>query len=336
MTQTPYNSVNDERIQSLVKWLADNDFKYNNLNVVPTDAGFRRYFRLQTDNSSLVAVDAPPEHEDTSAFLDIAERLASSGLHPPQIHCYSTEMGFLVVEDLGQSHIQQTLHKAPDNTALAADLYQTAMQGITQMQTMTDTTALPVCDGDFLRAELELFTHWYLDKHLGISIDHAQLAIINSTFETLINSATEQPYRFMHRDYHCRNLMVLANNSIGIIDFQGAMLGPITYDPVSLLKDAYLDWPTDFQNPLIDQHHNSVTPTVDSQTYARWFDFMGLQRHLKILGIFCRLHYRDNKPDYLDNLCRVRSQVENTVAKYPQLSEFSRLLSHCHQKQDKS
>lgn len=333
MTQTPYNSVNDARLQALIEWLTENNFSYNKLTVVSADAGFRRYFRLHKDNSSLIAVDAPTEYEDTPAFLDIAERLAASGLRPPQVHCYSSEKGFLVVEDFGQTHIQQSLQNAPGESPLAMDLYQRAMHGISHMQAATSNCNLPVCDRDFLRSELELFPLWYLKTHLGNSVDSTQQAIIDNTFEILIDSATEQPYRFMHRDYHCRNLMVLPKSEIGIIDFQGAMLGPVTYDPVSLLKDAYLEWTTDFKKPLMEQHRITLTPAVDKQTYTHWFDLMGLQRHLKILGIFCRLNYRDNKPGYLNNLARVRVQVETTLANYPQLYEFRDLFSSCHHKQ---
>lgn len=328
MTETPYNSVNDERLHGLIEWLAENNFSYNKLTTASADAGFRRYFRLHKDNSSLIAVDAPPEYEDTPAFIDIAARLAKSGLQPPQLLRYSTEKGFLVVEDLGQTHIQQALQNAPGDTNLAVELYQTSMQAIIQMQASTEAHGLPACDRRFLRSELELFPHWYLKIHLGQTITSDQQVIIDHAFDVLLDSASEQPSRFMHRDFHCRNLMVLDNKRIGIIDFQGAMIGPITYDPVSLLRDVYLDWPAEFQNTFIEQHRITLIPDVDIQTYTRWLDLMGLQRQLKILGIFCRLNYRDNKPDYLDNLARVCRQVTNTLAIYPQLSEFSQLFSH--------
>lgn len=334
MTETPYNFVNDGRFNALQQWLHDNDIAFDRLTVASADAGFRRYFRLYKDNYTYIAVDAPPEFEDTGAFLDIATRLNNSGLHAPAIHCYSLEKGFLLIEDLGRIHFQNAVdsigqNKQADSPAIAK-MYKNAMRKIIQMQQSTDTGGLPCYDRDFLTSELQLFTTWYLEKHLNATINDTQMDVIDNTFTKLVDSALEQPRAFVHRDFHCRNLMQLENEDIGIIDFQGAMTGPITYDPVSLLKDAYIDWPASFQQPLISQHIGALSDPVERPVYQRWFDFMGLQRHLKILGIFCRLKYRDNKPAYVDNLASVRKHIEDTLAGYRELSDFTNLLYTLH------
>lgn len=339
MTETPYNFVNDGRFNALQQWLHDSDVAFDKLTVASADAGFRRYFRLYKDDYTYIAVDAPPEFEDTKAFLNIAMRLKNSGLHAPAVHCYSLENGFLLVEDLGRIHLQNAVesngqHNPADSPA-TVKMYRKAMQTIIKMQQSTDTTGLPAYDSDFLTSELRLFTTWYLKKHLNITLNNAQMTIIDTTFTQLVDSALQQPQAFVHRDFHCRNLMQLENNDIGIIDFQGAMTGPITYDPVSLLKDVYIDWPSSFQRHLINQHISALSYPVDRLVYQRWFDFMGLQRHLKILGIFCRLHYRDNKPAYLDNLAAVRRHIENTLTGYPELSEFTSLFYTLHKDSQK-
>ena len=330
MIETPYNSVNDERLQSLLHWLNSKGIDFDHLTVASADAGFRRYFRLHNQNSSLIAVDAPPEYEDTAAFIAIANSLRNSGLRPPTIHCYSSEKGFLLIEDFGDRHLQQSLEQNQTDGTLPNHLYQQAMTSIERMQKHTDTTLLPVCDSAFLRAELELFPTWYLNTHRDIHLDSEQREILNNTFDTLTWSATAQPYRFMHRDYHCRNLMVSDQDTLGLIDFQGAMLGPVTYDPVSLLKDVYIDLSADFQQQLMERHRATLTPEIVPQTYQRWFDLMGLQRHLKILGIFSRLKHRDNKPHYLSHLPTVISHIEKTLANYAELSEFYALFKQLH------
>lgn len=330
MIETPYNSVNDQRLQLMLQWLNREGVDFDQCTVASADAGFRRYFRLHKQDSSLIAVDAPPEYEDTGAFIDIADRLLNSGLRTPTIHCYNSEKGFLLIEDFGDQHLQQSIESRSNDESQVVHLYQQAMTSIARMQSQTDTSQLPVCDDKFLRSELELFPEWYLSIHREIILDSKQREILDKTFDSLIQSATEQPYRFMHRDYHCRNLMVPDQNALGLIDFQGAMNGPVTYDPVSLLKDVYIDLPSKLQQHLIEQHRATLTPAIDIPTYQRWFNLMGLQRHLKILGIFSRLKYRDNKPDYLANLPTVINHIEKVLVDYPELSEFSILFKQWH------
>ena len=314
----------------MLKWLQPEGIHFEHFTIASADAGFRRYFRLHKQDSSLIAVDAPPEYEDTNAFIDIADRLAKSGLRVPKIHCYSSEMGFLVIEDFGARHLQQVIESDKQEKALAAPLYHQAMTAIERMQGQTITTQLPVCDSRFLLSELELFPEWYLKVHRNIDLNTNQRDIVKRTFNLLIESATEQPYRFMHRDYHCRNLMVPDETTLGIIDFQGAMLGPVTYDPVSLLTDVYVKLPTDLQEQLKAQHRATLAPETNPHTYQQWFDWMGLQRHLKILGLFCRLKYRDNKPHYLNHLPTVIGHIDNTLARYPEMTEFYTLFKQLH------
>lgn len=338
MTKTPYNFVSDERFQQLRTWLIGQGYNTNNLIPLSADAGFRRYFRLQIDRGTLVAVDAPPEYEDTAAFLNVARRLNKTGLLTPEVHCYNLEKGFMLLSDLGSLHLQDTA--TPDNIEIAQPLYNKALRALIQMQGNTATAGLPVYSAEFLRQELELFPQWYLQKHLQYNGNAKTKKQLQLCFDLCIDSAQEQPAVFVHRDYHCRNLMIQANNDIAIIDFQGAMLGSVTYDLVSLLRDAYVEWPESFIEPMLKMHYQSLQVTLSNtatgstasdkdmnmDTYRRWFDLMGLQRHLKILGIFCRLHYRDGKSHYLDNIPLVRKHVVAVCQNYPELSVLHDLL----------
>lgn len=348
MTKSPYNFVSDERFQQLRSWLITHGYNTDSLTPLSADAGFRRYFRLQTDSGTLVAVDAPPEYEDTKTFLNVARRLSMTGLNTPDIHCYNLEKGFMLLSDLGSVHLQDIA--TPGNIELAKPLYADALHSLIKMQGNTTTDGLPVYSAQFLRQELDLFPEWYLQKHLQYNCCADTSSQLQSCFDLCIDSAQEQPSVFVHRDYHCRNLMIQSNNDIAIIDFQGAMAGPITYDLVSLLRDAYVEWPETFIEPMLKEHYQSLqttqkktslTTTVSGSTtsalhannaktsmatYRRWFDLMGLQRHLKILGIFCRLHYRDGKSHYLDNIPLVLKHIKTVCLNYPEFSALHDLL----------
>jgi len=273
MTKTPYNSVSDERLRQLCSWLNGQGYCADTLTPMSADAGFRRYFRLHIDGKSLIAVDAPPEHEDSESFVAIANRLHSSGLVTPKIHGYNLEKGFMLLSDLGSLHLQDAA--TPADTASAAPIYKKALLTLLKIQACTPADGLPEYSADFLRQELQIFTEWYLQRHLNHQCSNATNSLIERCFDLCIESAMEQPVVFVHRDYHCRNLMVQADNEIAIIDFQGALRGPVTYDLVSLLRDAYVEWPETFLAPLLEMHRRSLSElpcrlNVSTSTYRKW------------------------------------------------------------------
>lgn len=336
MTNSPYNFVSDERLEQLKSWLAAQGYCADTLTPLSADAGFRRYFRLQTDSDTRIAVDAPPQYEDSESFINIANLLRKSGLLTPAVYCYNLEKGFMLLSDLGSQHLQDAA--TPADTRAAQPLYARALQTLIKIQRKAAAHTLPDYTADFLRQELALFPQWYLHKHLHYKCTTAEEKKLQRCFDYCIDSACEQPQVFVHRDYHCRNLMIQPDQEIAIIDFQGALHGPVTYDLVSLLRDAYVEWPDAFVQAHLDLHYQSLDATLlqaeyahtgnppTRQTYQKWFDLMGLQRHLKILGIFCRLHYRDGKSHYLDSIPLVRKHILNVCANYPDMSVIEDLL----------
>lgn len=334
MTKTPYNIVNDTRLQQLAKWLKAQGYDYKSLTPITVDAGFRRYFRLSIADDTLIAdtliaVDAPPEYEDTGSFLKIATTLFDSGAKTPQVYCYNLENGFMLLSDLGSLHLQDAA--TPADPKSAQTFYKSAVTELINIQHSAPSCGLPAYSADFLQQELQLFPDWYLQQHLQKSYSAFTRKQLQQCFDLCIDSALEQPAVFVHRDYHCRNLMVQSDNRIAIIDFQGALKGPITYDLVSLLRDAYVEWPATFVDPLMEIHRQSLATTsathVSADTYQRWFDLMGLQRHLKILGIFSRLHHRDGKSNYLSSMPLVLRHIHAVCRCYPELSVLCDILA---------
>ncbi len=317
----------------LIRWLNEAGIEHSNVEPASADASFRRYFRVYTGKDSLIAVDTPPEHNDNPQFIDIASRLSDAGIHTPEIIRYSLENGYLLLEDFGTEVLQQALETADHNQTVR--LYTDAISSITSMQQTAATKGLPLYNEQLLRTEMQLFTDWYLQQHLHYTPSNAELNTIEEVFTLCVNNAIEQPQAFVHRDYHCRNLMP-TRNTMGIIDFQDAVLGPVTYDPVSLLKDVYLDWPEEFIAKFSNQHRLSLQPMPDIAQYTRWFDLMGLQRHIKVLGIFCRLNYRDGKAQYLNDLPLVLLHVVRTIGKYPELKKFLQLIKTITAKTEKT
>ncbi|KXX64681.1 aminoglycoside phosphotransferase family protein [Marichromatium gracile] len=295
------------------------------------DASFRRYLRVHLDDRTLIAMDAPPEHEDCGRFARLARRLCAAGLNAPEVHAAATEQGFLLLDDLGERPYLQVL----DETN-ADRLYGEAMDALLTLQTAVATDDLPRYDAAFLGRELGLFRDWFLERHLGRAPDAATTALLDALDRVLIDSALEQPQVCVHRDYHSRNLMWLAADNPGVLDFQDAVLGPLTYDLVSLLRDAYISWPEarvegwalDFRRHALAR---GVLPAAspggrDPAHFLRWFDLMGVQRHLKVCGIFARLALRDGKRQYLDDLPRVLDALRTVAARHPELAGLARLL----------
>ncbi|MDQ6646295.1 MAG: phosphotransferase [Pseudomonadota bacterium] len=293
------------------------------------DASFRSYWRTHHAGQSWIVMDSPPAQEDPSPWLEIGARLLAAGLHVPKVQAQDLEQGFLLIEDLGS---QLYLPVLAEDTADA--LYADAMDALLIMQRDADVDGLPPYDHAFLELELAIMPEWFLGRHLRRELSPAQSRVIENAFNTLTESALEQPRCFVHRDFHSRNLLITDRDNPGIIDFQGARHGPITYDLASLLRDCYIVWAPERVDAWAEGYRRKllaaglIPADTDSARFQRWFDLIGLQRHLKVLGIFCRLCYRDGKPGYLDDLPRVYDYVIDVAGRYPELADFVALMQH--------
>src|SRR5690348_784700 len=291
------------------------------------DASFRSYWRTRDCVRSAIVMDAPPDREDIGPWLDINARLRVVGLHAPEVLAQDRGRGFLLLSDLGT---RTYLPELDDGTVDA--LYGDALAALVMMQTRADTRGLPPYDEARLMAELELMPTWFLQQHLGITIECGEWDVIEAAFRLLINTALAQPRAFVHRDYHSRNLLIVPDDNPGIIDFQDAVSGPLTYDLVSLLRDCYIVWDESRVRAWAESHRVALRNAgllderVDARLWQRWFDLMGLQRHIKVLGIFCRLWYRDGKRGYLNDLPRVWQYVRSVGAQHPELADFVALV----------
>jgi aminoglycoside/choline kinase family phosphotransferase len=294
------------------------------------DASFRSYWRTQHAGRSWIVMDSPPEQEDPAPWVAIGSRLSAAGLHVPKVHAQDLDQGFLLIEDLGVQ-----LYLPALNERTVDFLYADAMDALLIMQRDTDVVGLAPYDGAFLKLELAIMVEWFLDRHLACDLSPAQSGVIKDAFAVLTQSALEQPRCFVHRDFHSRNLLITDDDSPGIIDFQGALHGPITYDLASLLRDCYIVWAPERVDAWAEGYRlrllsdGLISADVDSARFRRWFDLIGLQRHIKVLGIFCRLCYRDGKAGYLDDLPRVYNYVIGIAERYLELADFVRLLQQC-------
>jgi aminoglycoside/choline kinase family phosphotransferase len=301
------------------------------------DASFRSYWRVTGAHGARIVMDAPPDKEDLEPWLDIGERLRNAGLHAPHVLAVDRARGFVLMEDLG---VRTYL---PELDAQSVDeLYGTALDALLRMQTSVETRGLQLFNRTQLINEMALLPPWFLQRHLGLTPRPDDLAIIDNAFAFLANEIREQPHVFMHRDYHSRNLLVVdadppgietpALRSPGIIDFQGAFIGPITYDLASLLRDCYIEWDGTRVDTWMESHRlrlrdeRLIAHNVDIMRFRRWFDLTGLQRHIKVLGIFCRLWYRDGKVQYLADLPLAWRYVIGVASRYPELAAFVTLL----------
>lgn len=286
------------------------------------DAGFRSYFRVNC-KPSLLAVSAPPEHENNEAFVKIALLLRGEGVHTPVIYAVDYQNGYLLLEDFGDQLLLPLL-----NAQSVDELYGRAEDALLEIQGIPlAESSLPVYDRQRLLDEMKLFPEWFVGQLLGLTLSMEEHSLLDSVFEKLLDSALSQPAVLVHRDFHSRNLMLLGDGDIGVIDFQDAVTGPFTYDLVSLLRDCYIRWPTDCVcRWALNYYRRAVaagiaTPVSDSQ-FLRWFDLMGLQRHIKVLGIFARLYLRDGKAGYLNDLPLVIRYTLEQLAPYPELDNF--------------
>ena len=304
------------------------------------DASFRRYFRLtRSDGNAQIVMDAPPTHEDCRPFVAIARVLGDAKVNVPTVHAQDLEQGFLLLSDLGESTYLTALNAflgddSEANAAAAQPLYRAALSALVAIQ-QADATSLPPYDDALLRRELELFPEWYLGKHLGITLDAKQRAALDTIFNALIDNHLAQPQVFVHRDYHSRNLMQTSthlNSQPGVLDFQDAVRGPITYDLVSLLRDAYIEWPEAVQLDWAIRYWEAArTAGLPIQAafddFYRDFEWMGLQRHLKVLGIFARLYHRDSKDGYLKDLPLVLRYARKVCERYGVFRPLAKLFA---------
>ena len=331
-----FSTTEDPRLQQLELWLASLPTPALNLaslRPASSDASFRRYFRLEdSDGLSYIAMDAPPPNEDVKPFIQVAGLFGATGVSVPQILAQEIERGFLLLSDLGTTTYLQCL--TPDN---AHKLYLDAIDSLVQIQLHSQPEALPEYDRTLLLRELMLFPEWYIGKHLGLTLTEKQAATLQQVFDALLANNLAQAQVFVHRDYHSRNLMLLANGNPGILDFQDAVYGPITYDLASLLRDAYIQWDEEIVLDWAIRYWERakraglpVNPDIDS--FYRDFEYMGLQRHLKVLGIFARLYHRDGKDAYLKDLPLVMEYTRKAAHRYKELAPLVKLLDELENK----
>lgn len=336
MTSTASESMSGDpagRLAALERFAGDyvggDDF---DLAPASEDASFRRYFRLRAGGDRFIIMDAPPEHEASGPFLEVAAQLAAAGLHPPRVYEVDKAQGFMVLEDLGDGLYLDRLTEAN-----ARHLYGAAIDALVVMQTELAHEDLSEFVHTCFEHEFALFTDWLLQRHLGLDPRRWQSSL-DATAATLKDTLQAQPRVFVHRDYHSRNLIWLEAGAAktvnpGILDFQDAVSGPLAYDLVSLLRDCYVAWPPALIDELVLRYLERLARAAapfevpDAATFRRWFDLTGIQRHLKAAGIFARLAHRDSKPRYLADLPRTLGYVARVSSAYPELTDLRTLVA---------
>jgi N-acetylmuramate 1-kinase len=323
------SDASDSRLANLTQWvLADLGFAGASIAAASADASFRRYFRVTLGTDSYIVMDAPPDKEDSGPFLQVARILGSLDLNVPVILARDMRRGFLLLSDLGSLQYLDALRQDGAADALYAD----ALDALRTMQIADPAVSqgLPRYERPMLLREMQLLPDWFLTRHLGLKIAARERAMLEGLFESLAQAAVSQPACFVHRDYHSRNLLVSEKNP-GILDFQDAVWGPVTYDLASLLKDCYIAWPPARVRQWVLEYRESLLEAgfkldADGAQFLRWFDLVGLQRHIKVLGIFARLFYRDGKSQYLKDLPRVLGYARDTAAIYPESTAFAEFI----------
>ncbi len=289
------------------------------LKPVSNDASFRKYYRVQGPQGSLIAVDSPPEKEDNKAFIAIAEQWRHAGINVPIVHAYDLDNGFMLLEDFGDQLLLNSL-----NEQTVEGLYHRSFNLLHDIQSQP-SGLLPLYDEKLLRFELSLYPDWFLQQFMGLNLEKNEKKAFEDLFDLLVSSALEQPRVTIHRDFHSRNLMLLPEGKLGVIDFQGALNGPVLYDAVSLLKDCYQSWPKEKVKNWLLEYADGVSPldTASPPQILKWFDWIGLQRHLKCLGIFSRLWLRDGRASYLGDIPKTLEYVLAVCRAYPELEAHS-------------
>lgn len=327
------NLHTDSRQQALMHWLKtvlpQAEF---NLTVASADASFRRYFRVHLNDKTLIAMDAPPPQENCEPFVRIAKLFGDAGMHVPEVLAQDLAQGFLLLSDLGDVTYLSQL-----NDVTAPALYHDANIALVKLQLASKPGVLPNYDDALLTREMQLFPDWYINRHLNVTLDEKQQEVLQKTFALLNKNILAQGQVYVHRDYHSRNLMLCKDNP-GVLDFQDAVYGPITYDLVSLLKDAYIGWE---EENIIDwlvrywqeARKQGLPVPEDFSEFYRDFEYMGAQRHIKVLGIFARLYHRDGKDGYLKDMPLVMHYLRRVCERYIELKPMLRLLDALENKQ---
>jgi N-acetylmuramate 1-kinase len=331
---SPASHADDSRLALLAAWLRTHAGRYGldlaTLAPASADASFRRYFRLARngagplEGSTVIAVDAPPP-EKCREFAQVAGLLEAAGVHVPRVLEADLDAGFMLVTDLGTEPYLTAL-----NESNARPLMRDALDALIRWQLSSSEGVLPPFDEAFLRREMELMPEWFIGRHLGRDVDDATRGVLDRTFALLVANARAQPQVFMLRDFMPRNLMVASPNP-GVLDFQDAVYGPITYDVASLLRDAFLSWDEEFELDCFAYYWERAKKAglpvdPDFGEFYRQLEWMGLQRHIKVLGLFCRIHYRDGKPHYLQDLPRFIGYARKVAERYRPLAPFAKLL----------
>ncbi len=305
-----------------IEWLKTTIFKNYTIETALADASFRKYYRLRDGDKTALLMDSSLEKESLALFIDVTAKLREVDVCAPKIFEKNQEDGYLILEDFGTTHYLDILNQ---NNFKA--FYTKAINAILKMQ-KADVKGLPLYDKKFLHQEMDLMQEWYLQKHLHLRLEETQKELIAKTLDAISGVVLEQPQGvFVHRDFHSRNIMLKSDNKIGVIDYQDAMNGAITYDLVSLLKDCYVAYDRKEIKKLALEFRDKAGIKVSDETFLKWFDFMGMQRHIKVLGIFSRLYIRDKKNGYLKDIPLTLKYVIDTADRYDETREFALFLN---------
>ena len=322
--------VQSSRVFALKEWL-ESVFDQGQIELtrLAGDASFRCYYRFSLNGHCKIALDAPTDKSNNQGFIALQQMLNDQSVLVPEILAVNEEQGFFCLSDLGDLLLADVL--TPENMQ---QYYRHAIEVLTRIHSSPTSKSykLPVFNRDFILTELEIFTQWLLHEHLQLELTAGDEEQLSKCFNMLIDSALSQPQVVMHRDYHSRNIMMLADNQLAIIDFQDAVIGPITYDIVSLLRDCYIRWPDEAISPLFDYFRKQIAKymgltDISDEQWQRWFDLMGLQRHIKASGIFARLYHRDGKKGYLKDIPLTLSYIQDVAASYPELNFLNELVT---------
>lgn len=314
----------DTRQITLQKWLTETcKLGAFTLQMLPGDASFRRYFRVKQNKGTWIAMDAPPERENSAPFVAVSRALQPLGLLVPEVIKADLNFGFLLITDFGD---RQFLKEVNSNNA--ERLYSSALDALLRLKNcrQVDGWPIPLFTADFMYKELLLFQEWFLERFLHLPLSVTNTKMLSQCYLLLAEMAAAQPQVFMHRDYHSANLMLLPEDRVGILDFQDAFMGPVTYDLVSLLRDCYIDWPESLIKRLALNYAKQLQLKVDEMEFLRWFDWMGLQRHLKALLTFSRKYVRDANAHYLQYLPRTLRYIDRISQQYSEFKEFQIFL----------
>lgn len=341
MENRPLNSSAESRLTLLKNWLHGiaGNFKLDMASLKPasSDASFRRYYRLDTASGTVIVMDAPPQQEDCRPFLHVTDLLAQANLNVPVILAQDLDQGFLLLSDLGEQTYYQAIQSGLDDSRLQT-LYRDAIAALVRMQ-HAGTQGLPHYDAERLSQELAVFPEWYAQRHCQVQLSDAEQSVLHSAFAALIDDNTKQPSVLVHRDFHSPNLMVSETNANpGVIDYQDALIGPLSYDIASLVMDARTTWEEPQQLDWAIRYWEAARAAklpvpADFADFHRAYEWMGLQRNLRILGVFARLSYRDGKHHYLDHIPRVNAYVRQVAGRYSTFRPLIRLLDKLENRQ---